>query len=391
MKPVMTKMVFDNPTKLIFGKGSVQELPSQLMVLGASSIMLVCDHGLVKAGVAGKIADIIKTTEGIKFCMFDKIMANPSDIIMDEGFEFAKANKVNAIVGLGGGSSLDSAKGIALLMTNGGKLREYLMEGKEVSKKIAPTICIPTTAGTGSEVTRTVVATDHVTKFKDGFKNPDTIVASVAILDPELMLTLPAPVMAACAMDALTHAIESYITWKSNPITDSLNLHAIKLIGNNIRKAFTQFSNLDAKGHVLLASCMTGIAFDQSGLGIAHCMGHPLGGLFDLPHGVACAMALPKAMEYNLISCPEKMAEIAEALGEKIEGCSMLEAGEKAIDAVVSLLEDIELPTRLKQFNIGEESIPKLVEDAMAFRGMIDANPRDIDKNGMERLFRELL
>lgn len=391
MNPALERFVFDDPTKLVYGQGVLRELPEQLKAMGASSVMLVCDQGIVKAGIAEKVADLIRKTEGVKFCLFDKIMANPLDTIMDEGFEFATENNVDVVVGLGGGSSLDSAKGIALLMTNGGKLREYLMEGKEVSRKIAPTICIPTTAGTGSEVTRTVVATDHVTRFKDGFKNPDTIVASLAILDPELMLTLPSKIMAACGMDALTHAIESYTSWKANPVTDSLNLQAIKLVGKNIRKAFAQPANLDAKGRMLLASCMTGIAFDQAGLGIAHCMGHPLGGLYDVPHGVACAMTLPVTMQYNLISCPEKMAEIAVALGEKVDGCTSLEAGETAVDAVKRLMKDLDLPMHLPDLGIGEDAIAKLAEDAMGFPGMRNANPRDIDQTGMEKLFRELL
>jgi alcohol dehydrogenase class IV len=391
MNQVLGKFVFDDPTKLVYGEGVLKELPEHLKAMGATSVMLVCDQGIVKAGIADKVADLIKKTEGVKLCLFDKIMANPLDTIMDEGFEFARENNVDVVVGLGGGSSLDSAKGIALLMTNGGKLREYLMEGKEVTEKIAPTICIPTTAGTGSEVTRTVVATDHVTRFKDGFKNPDTIVADVALLDPELMATLPSKILAACGMDALTHAIESYTSWKANPVTDSLNLHAIKLIGANIRKAFAQPANLDAKGRMLLASCMTGIAFDQAGLGIAHCMGHPLGGLYDVPHGVACAMTLPVTMKYNLISCPEKMADIAVALGENIDGCTSLEAGEKAIVAVQRLMQDLDLPMRLSDLGIGEDAIPKLAEDAMGFPGMRGANPRDIDQAGMEKLFRELL
>lgn len=383
--------IFDEPIKVVFGEGAIKELPKQLQALKASSVMLVCDQGIVKAGLADIVSKVILSTHGVELHLFDKVTPNPIDTLMDQGREYALEHKVDVLVGLGGGSSLDAAKGIGLLMSNGGKLREYLMDGKQIEKKIAPTICIPTTAGTGSEVTRTVVATDHVTKFKDGFKDADTIVAYSAILDPELMRGLPASVFAACGIDALTHAIESYTTWKANPITDSLNIHAIRLIGDNIRKAYAQPANIKAKGKMLLASAMTGIAFDQAGLGIAHCIGHPLGGLYDVPHGVACAMALPVTMKYNLISCPEKMADIALALGEKIDGLPLVKAAESAVDAVVRLMKDLNLPMKLSQLGIGEDAIVKLAEDAMGFPGMRGANPRDIDANGMEKLFRDLL
>ena len=217
---------------------------------------MVCDEGIVKAGLVDKVKTIVEDTPGVELHLYDKIIVNPLDTTMDEGYEFAKKNQVDTVIGLGGGSSLDSAKGIALLITNGGRMREYLMEGKVVEKVIAPTICIPTTAGTGSEVTRTVVATDHITKFKDGFKYADTMYAAVAILDPVLMEGLPPHVLAACGMDALTHAIESYITWKANPITDAMNIYAIRLIGENIGKAFAQPQNYDAKGKMLLASTL---------------------------------------------------------------------------------------------------------------------------------------
>jgi len=383
--------VFDEPTKIIYGEGSLKELKNELIRLNSKSVLLVCDQGIVKAGLADKVREVVEDTPGVKFSQYDKIIVNPLDTTMDEGFEFAIANNVDTVIGLGGGSSMDSAKGIALLMTNGGKMREYLMEGKVVTKVIAPTICIPTTAGTGSEVTRTVVATDHVSKFKDGFKYADTMYAKVAILDPELMAGLPPHVLAACGMDALTHAIEAYTTWKANPITDAMNLHAIKLIGQNIYKAYCQPANMDAKGKMLLASTITGVAFDQAGLGLAHCMGHPMGGLFNVPHGVACGMALPVVMEFNLIASPEKFADIAAALGKDIYGMTAMEAAQLAVDAVREMLEKMNLPRTLGEVDITEADIPALVKDAMGFPGMRGANPRVATIKDVEDLFRKLL
>lgn len=382
---------FDEPTKIIFGEGSIKKLQDELEALNSKSVLVVCDRGIVKAGLIDIVRGAIKNMSELTMNVFDGVIPNPLDTTIDEGYNLAMEKKVDTVIGIGGGSSLDSAKGIALLITNGGSTKDYLMQGNPITKEIAPTICIPTTAGTGSEVTRTVVATDHETKFKDGFKDIKMIYAKVAILDPVLMEKLPPNILAACALDALTHAIESFITWKANFVTDSLNLSAIKLIGDNIRKAFSQPFNLNAKGKLLIASTMTGIAFDQSGLGVAHCMGHPLSGLFDIPHGVACAMALPVAMEYNLLASIEKFVDIAIALGQNVTNLSSREAGLLAIKAVKDIMIDLNMPLKLFELNIGENDISSLVEDAMKFPGMLGANPRFVSKKDMERLYRKLL
>lgn len=387
----LQRFSFNEPTKIIYGEGSLSELKDELLALRARSVVIICDGGVAKAGLADKAIAAIGDVSGMTVHLYDKIIANPLDTTMDEAFDFAVSVKADTIVGIGGGSALDSAKGVALLMTNGGKMRDYLMDDKVVSKMIAPFIAIPTTAGTGSEVTRTVVATDHISRFKNGFKYGDTMFARVAILDPLLMAGLPAPVLAACAMDALTHAIESYTTWKGNPLTDSLNLCAIQLIGDNIRKAFSNAGDTDAKGKLLLASCITGIAFDQAGLGLAHCMGHPMGGLFNIAHGVACGMSLPVVMDFNAIASPEKFARIAIELGENTEGLTKMEAAHSAARAVRKMLSDLELPMTLSDVGISADDIPKLAKDAMGFPGMRGANPRAIDQKGVEKLFEKLL
>lgn len=382
---------FDEPTKIIFGEGSVKQLSDELKALNSKSVLLVCDQGIVQVGLIDIVKNILKDMPEITISVFDKVIANPQDTTIDEGYHIAQEGKVDTVIGIGGGSSLDTAKGIALLLTNGGQTSDYLMVGKPIINEIAPTICIPTTAGTGSEVTRTIVATDHVTKFKDGFKDVKKIYAKVAILDPAFLEKLPPHVLAACALDALTHAIESFTTWKANLITDSLNISAIKLIGDNIRQAYSEPFNLDAKGKLLLASTMTGIAFDQSGLGVAHCMGHPMSGLFDVPHGVACAMALPVAMEYNLMAAKEKFVEIAKALGQNVANLSIIEDAFLAIKAIKDIMIDLDMPLTLKRVNINENDIPSLVKDAMKFPGMLGANPRTVTAKDMDKLFRKLL
>lgn len=387
----LQRFSFDEPTKIIYGEGSLSELKGELARLGSKSVVLVCDEGIAKAGLADKAKAVISDLPDVTVNVYDKIVVNPLDTTMDEAFEYVVSVDADTIVGIGGGSALDSAKGVALLMTNGGKMRDYLMDGKVVSKVIAPFIAIPTTAGTGSEVTRTVVATDHLTHFKDGFKYGDTMFARVAILDPLLMSGLPAFVLAACAMDALTHAIESYTSWKGNPFTDSINIGAIRMIGENLRTAFSQPANIDAKGKLLLASCMTGVAFDQAGLGLAHCMGHPMGGLFNVAHGVACGMCLPVVMDFNVVAVPEKFARIAVELGENIEGLTKMEAAHRAARAVRQLLRDLELPMTLGDVGIDAQEIGRLAHDAMGFPGMRGANPRAVDQKGIEELFAKLV
>jgi alcohol dehydrogenase class IV len=382
---------FDQPTKIISGIGSVSALPDELKRLCARNVMIVCDKGIVNAGIVKAVTDVLDAAPQFNVFTYDQIIANPLDTTMDAAYDYAAANSIDTVIGIGGGSSLDSAKGIALLMANGGKMREYLMDGKVPGKRIATTICIPTTAGTGSEVTRTIVATDSVTHFKDGFKYADKIFADAAILDANLMAKLPAHVLAACGMDALTHAIESYITWKSNPVTDALNEGAIRLIADNIREAYAQPNDIEAKEALLLASCITGIAFDQAGLGLAHCMGHPMGGLFNVPHGVACAMALPVAMEFNAIAVSAKMARVAELLGEDISGYGKLDAANMAVDAVRQLLTDLSVPQTLGEVGIEEKDIAALTKDAMGFPGMRGANPRIANAKDIEQLYQNLL
>jgi alcohol dehydrogenase class IV len=387
----LQRFVFDEPTKIIYGSGALSELKTELWLLGAKSVLLICDQGIVKAGLVDKVKAIFKDLPDLQLWIYDSIITNPYDTTMDAAYEYAKEKQADTILGLGGGSSLDAAKGVALLLTNGGKLHDYLMDGQSITKPIAPTILIPTTAGTGSEVTRTIVATDQESGFKDGFKDAATIYAKTAIIDPELMSGLPPQVLAACGMDALTHAIEAYTSWKANPITDALNLQAIKIIGQNLRTAYAQPANMDAKGMMLLASAMTGIAFDQSGLGLAHCMGHPMGGLFNVPHGVACAMALPVVMEYNLIANPKKFADIALLLGEEVRYINQMAAAKAAVAGVRALLVDLELPTKLGDVGISGKDISKLAKDAMGFPGMRGANPRFADERSVAELFRKLL
>jgi alcohol dehydrogenase len=383
--------VFDEPTKIIYGQGAIHKITEELDALGAKSVVIVCDRGLVESGVIRKIETILSQQGDYTVSLFDGIIPNPLDTTIDEGCRFALDHDADCIIGVGGGSSLDSAKAIAMLAANGGAMRDYLMEGKQLEKPILDTLCVPTTAGTGSEVTRTVVATDSRTKFKEGFKDVNRLVAKAAIIDPELMATLPAHIFAACGMDALTHAIESYTSWKGNPFTDALNSHAIFLIGSTIRKAYADPADMDAKGKMLLASAMTGVAFDQSGLGLAHVLGHPMGGLFNVPHGFACAMALPVAMEYNMIAVPEKYTSIAQFLGEPYGSGNGIENGMKAVAAVRSLMADLGIPSTLEDVGVSEKDIPAMVKDALGFPGMIGANPRAAGAGEIEILYRKLL
>ena len=377
------------PTRVIFGANSREKIKDQLEKFQVKKVLLVTDKGLVNAGVVAKIEEVLAKCQGVECCIYDGVVENPLDSTIDQGYEFAQNVGAELIIGLGGGSSLDTATGIAMLCTNGGKTIEYF-KGKAVANNSLPTILIPTTAGTGSEVNRCFVATDPTSHFKDGIAE-DQMCPNVAILDPELTVTLPPHITAATGMDAFTHACEAFLGKSAHPLSDALNLHAMKLIAENIRKAVAVPADIEARSNMLLGSAIAGIGFDQVGLVLGHAMAHPLSGLFNVPHGVACAVVLPAVLEYNVIACPEKLIEIAKILGEPLGDGSLIDQARAAVTGFKKLMVDIGVPTTISQLGITEKDIPKLAEDTFASKGMRSRNPRVNDLEDIENLYKTLL
>lgn len=369
------------PTRIIYGEGSIKKLPDEIRKLNNKKPLLVTDKGIITAGIAEKITDVLEEA-GIDYAVFDGIQPNPRDTTVTETAEFAMANNTDMLIAVGGGSSIDTAKAAGVILTEGGTINDY--EGLDKLKKpITDLIAVPTTVGTGSEVTFWSVITDTKRHFKMSVGSP-LIAAKLAIVDPDLVETLPPSAVAATGMDALTHAIEGYTCKLAEPITDVCGIYAIQMIGENIREA-VYCDSKEARGKMLLASLIAGICFGNSDIAGVHCMGEAMGGLYDMPHGLSMAIMLPHVMEYNYVACIDKFARIADALGENTEGLDKRAAAHKAVDAVYKLNKDLQIPTFI-QAGGRREDIQELAERS-AVNVSVDSNPRKADTEAFRKMF----
>ena len=353
---------FQTPTKIISGIGSTAEIIKELNDLYAKKVLLITDPGLVHAGVAQQVVEMLKQA-AVEVEIFDAVEPDPSIQVATKAAEMAKNVKANVLIALGGGSAIDTAKSAALLVTNGGYLKDYAGVNKVV-KPILPLIAVPTTAGTGSEVTIFAVMSDPEKQEK--FTISSALIApAVAVLDPLLTLKLPPSVTAFTGMDALTHAIEAFTSSIAQPATDALALSAIKLILKHLPVAVGRGDNIMARDGMLQASLLAGIAFNNAFLGLAHAIASPLGGHFHVPHGLANAVMLPYVMEYNLPTAVRRYAEIGCALGLQAVGDTPRAVAEKTVAAITQLARDINIPEKLSNIGAKEELLPLVARDAL--------------------------
>lgn len=353
---------FQTPTKIISGIGSTAEIIKELNDLYAKKVLLITDPGLVQAGVAQQVVEMLKQA-AVEVEIFDAVEPDPSIQVATKAAEMAKNVKANVLIALGGGSAIDTAKSAALLVTNGGYLKDYAGVNK-VIKPILPLIAVPTTAGTGSEVTIFAVMSDPEKQEK--FTISSALIApAVAVLDPLLTLKLPPSVTAFTGMDALTHAIEAFTSSIAQPATDALALSAIKLILKHLPVAVGRGDNIMARDGMLQASLLAGIAFNNAFLGLAHAIASPLGGHFHVPHGLANAVMLPYVMEYNLPTAVRRYAEIGRALGLQAVGDTPRAVAEKTVAAITQLARDINIPEKLSNIGAKEELLPLVARDAL--------------------------
>lgn len=353
---------FQTPTKIISGIGSTAEIIKELNDLHAKKVLLITDPGLVQAGVAQQVVEMLKQA-AVEVEIFDAVEPDPSIQVATKAAEMAKNVKANVLIALGGGSAIDTAKSAALLVTNGGYLKDYAGVNKVV-KPILPLIAVPTTAGTGSEVTIFAVMSDPEKQEK--FTISSALIApAVAVLDPLLTLKLPPSVTAFTGMDALTHAIEAFTSSIAQPATDALALSAIKLILKHLPVAVGRGDNIMARDGMLQASLLAGIAFNNAFLGLAHAIASPLGGHFHVPHGLANAVMLPYVMEYNLPTAVRRYAEIGCALGLQAVGDTPRAVAEKTVAAITQLARDINIPEKLSNIGAKEELLPLVARDAL--------------------------
>lgn len=349
------------PRHTLIGRDGILMIPHFLQRLGAKKVLVVTDKGLVKIGTAGKVTAVLDDA-GIEYRIFDGVEPNPTTRIVYQALEFYKQSDCGAIIAIGGGSPIDVAKAVSILSANGGKIEDY--NGVNKSKKHgAPVIAVNTTAGTGSECTRAYVVTDEESKSKMLMVDTNCL-AHLALDDPMLMVGMPASLTAATGIDALTHAIESYICTIHTPYTDALALEAIRLVSGALRDAVRDGSNMQARTDMCWAEYMAGLSFSNAGLGLVHGIAHQLGGFYNIPHGLANAMMLPRVLEYNRPYCMGRLAQVAQALGEKVDNCSVDQASKKAIDAVRRMCEDVKIPP-LCETKFRMEDIDTLAKHAL--------------------------
>lgn len=365
---------FTLPTKIVYGPKCINSLIDEMKLNNGSKPIIITDKGVKSAGILDKITSLLEQNN-INYIVYDGVEPNPKDVNVEDGAKIAREFGADSIIAIGGGSPIDCAKSVGVLMAhNEDKIKKY--EGKTAATKPLPLlITIPTTSGTGSELTFSSVITDTENNYKMTVKSQYTA-ASTAICDPELTLSLPAHITASTGMDALTHAIEAYTATCAEPISDALALYATELIYNNLVTAVTDGSNLEARSAMLLGSMLAGIAFSHSDVASVHCIAESLGGVYDLPHGVCNAIFLPHVMEYNMEYSVERYARIARAMGLSFH--SDTEGAEKAVEAVKKLAVDVNLPL-FSSLNVNTDDFDKIAE--MSVKNIsTESNPRPMTK-----------
>jgi len=383
----LTVARFLMPPISLIGCGASKAVGDYLKTLGGKKALIVTDKGLAKIGVADTIKKYIEEA-GLQAFIYDGAEPNPTDLNVADGLKAYQANGCDAIVSLGGGSSHDCGKGIGIVATNGGKIHDF--KGIDtVTKPMPPFIAINTTAGTGSEVTPAAVITNTENHVKMVVWSIN-VSANVAIDDPELMVGMPPALTAATGMDALTHAVEAYVSLGHNPKADALALKAIEFIAKYLRKAVANGHNIEARTGMAYAEYLAGEAFSSAGLGIAHSLAHQPGSFIGLPHGVCNAIFLPLVCEFNMNACLERYADIAAAMGEDIIGLTPRDAALLGIEAIRTLSEDIGIPSGLTELGMKAEDIPEMAEWAMK-EVCTPTNPRATTLKDMIELYNKAM
>lgn len=374
------------PSVNFIGKGTLSEIGPRTAMFGKKAL-IVTDK--VMGGIPGGPVEQVKKhldAANVSYAMYDGVEPNPRDTNVAAGLAIFKAEKCDVIVSVGGGSPHDCAKGIGIAATHPGDLYEDYAGIEKLTNALPPLLCVNTTAGTGSEVTRHCVITNTKKKVKFVIVSWRNL-PLVSINDPVLMVGKPRGLTAATGMDALTHAVECYVTLAANPVTDALALDAIRLVGRHLARAVAYGEDLEAREGMAYASVMAGMAFNNAGLGYVHAMAHQLGGLLDMPHGVANAVLLPHVERWNLMVNPEKFADIALALGENIDGLGKMEAAEAAITAIERLSRDVGIPQGLASLGVKESDLLPMAELALQ-DGNAGCNPRKGTVEDIVELFR---
>ncbi|MFW2368602.1 MAG: iron-containing alcohol dehydrogenase [Desulforhopalus sp.] len=332
------------PSVTLIGIGAAKEIPAKIKALGGSKPLIVTDKGITSAGITKEVTDLLDAAE-MSYVVFDETIPNPTDTNVHDGVAVYEKNSCDSLITLGGGSSHDCGKGVGLVVANGGKIQDF--EGVDKSTKpMPPYVAVNTTAGTASEMTRFCIITDTARKVKMAIVDW-RCTPGIALDDPLLMLGMPPALTAATGMDALTHAVEAYVSVAATPMTDSAAEKAIELIAIHLRPAVANGQDIVAREGMCYAQYLAGMAFNNASLGHVHAMAHQLGGFYDLPHGECNAILLPHVSKFNLIAKMDRFVKIAKLMGENVDGLSPRAAAEKALEAIKTLSTDIGIPAGL--------------------------------------------
>ncbi|MFK3800142.1 iron-containing alcohol dehydrogenase [Pseudomonas sp. NPDC088444] len=374
---------FKIANKLITGQAAIEQLAGELTRLNVNNPLIVTDAILVKSGTVDLA---LAQLGGRRYGIFDQVKPEPEISIVEDCTRAFREGGHDGLIGLGGGSAIDIAKGVAAFAGHEGPLAELF--GVDLVKRKGPAlIAIPTTAGTGSEVTNVAIFSDKEAQLKKGIVS-DYLLPDVALVSPVMTLTCPRSVTAASGVDALVHAVESYLSVNASPITDAIALGAIKLIAKALPKAYANPANLQAREDMATASLMAGMSFGNAGVGAVHALAYPLGGRFNIAHGVSNALLLPYVMEWNKMACVERFRDIAEAMGVRVADLSDKDAADQAVKAMADLCAAVDIPTGMRSFNVPEDAIPAMAEEASKIDRLMRNNPRKLTAADIEKIYR---
>src|SRR5437588_12159075 len=381
-----TLRTYQSPTRLVQRLGAIQELGNEASQLGIRRPLLVTDPGVKAAGLLETALVVLRGSD-VEPVVFDKVRANPGVELVDAGAAEYRAQGCDGLVAIGGGSSIDTAKGIGVVAAHDGSIIEYEWGHSAISNRIPPLIAVPTTAGTGSEVTLWAVITDPKRKIKFNVGGTPNIASWVALIDPELTVKLPPAVTAGTGMDALAHAVECYTMSYHQPFTDAVALLAMEYVARYLRVAFSQAENLQARYYMSAAAMLAGLAYGTDSAGAAHAMSQTAGGVHDAPHGALTARLLGPVMEFNHAGEPERFARMAQAFGLDTRDVTMWRAAEMAVEYVHQLTVDVEIPS-MQALGFSEDEIPMLADKAFNDPQTI-GNPRDVDASAYRRIYQQ--
>ncbi|MGD9006402.1 MAG: iron-containing alcohol dehydrogenase [Desulfobacteraceae bacterium] len=372
--------------EIIFGRGSIQQLGQCSRRLGGDRVMLVTDPGIIANGWVDEALGYLRQ-EGLKTIVYDNVVSNPRASQVEQGAKEYARQECDVIIALGGGSPMDTAKGIAILASNQGRIVDYV-GCNLITQPIPPLICVPTTAGTGSDVSQFAIIADQEKKIKMTILSR-AIMPDISLIDPRLLQTKSDALIASTGMDALTHAIEAFVSSLSWPLTDPHASHAIKLVFRHLKEA-VQSKSLEPLEGMAIASLEAGAAFSNAILGAVHALAHPLGGFYDMHHGLANAILLPAVLKKNLEYAPEKYALMANAMGIDTRGKSKLEAAGQVPEKIEALIKTLDIPIKLSQVGVRREDIPGLAQDAAEDLCMM-TNPQKYDAQEIEAIYLDAL